>query len=248
MAINNNNQTDNGDNLLNALTSTNDEQSSNSPFIAEQTNEAMLGIDAGAAVPKSGLPRGILLMAGILVIAVSALLIMRAYGNISTRTDDATTSAAKTIDIALATLVKQQKSKINKDNKNGSDISDTDKVITMFIKDPTSKQVALDDVQKNPFTITMVEKKHGDTGNLISVDRTRQEEKRRILDELGQMTLQSIMNGRTPVAVISGKIVRIGDQIGRFHVDHIEGVGVTLSTKGQTYSLSMEQKFLSSVD
>ncbi len=69
--------------------------------------------------------------------------------------------------------------------------------------------------------------------------QSRRLEAERILDELAELELQSTMTGTTPLAYISGRLVRQGDEIRGFSVIHIEERRVLLRSRGADYELAM---------
>ncbi len=248
MINDNDNKSPNGANdLLSAMASANDNQNTDSPVASNQATGGLMEMDIDTTgVSKKTLPASVLLLIGLLVVGVAALSLMRIFGNVSTQNDESMASAVKQIDMALAALVQQQETRLRQSGTgNDPEISDTDRVITMFIKDPTSKQVQPGEIQKNPFTLITARKDNDNHDQFVIDNRAKQEKMKRIRDELARMKLQTVMNGQTPMAVISGKVVRIGDQIGRFQIEQIKGVCVTLSTQGTKYQLSMEQRVLS---
>ena len=70
--------------------------------------------------------------------------------------------------------------------------------------------------------------------------RRREERTRQLRGEVDRLQLQTVMIGRTPMALIGDEIVRVGDRIGSFTVTAIRPGAVELSAEGNMYTLMME--------
>ena len=74
--------------------------------------------------------------------------------------------------------------------------------------------------------------------------RIAAENRRKIDTKFNSLTLNSVMAGRVPVAMISGKMVKVGEEIdGMFIVGAIRPKErtVELLADGRTYTLTMEE-------
>ena len=62
----------------------------------------------------------------------------------------------------------------------------------------------------------------------------------RVMDALSRLRLQTVIDGRIPVARISGKTVRVGDRVGELFVaESISGRSVTLRAGDRVFTLEM---------
>ncbi len=215
-------------------------------------NEQPISLDLGSSsanpletsetvATKRRIPSGVVLLVVVLVVAGGALYAMRLGGSVSK--SDTTASAAEiAIAQALATLGANATAPAADGQTAGKPLETTDEVIARFANDPTGKQVSLDQLSKNPFA-----RAGGAQVTEVGLDEAgpnatpAQQNLRKIRDELSRLQLQTVMNGRVPLAVINGKIVRVGDKFGSFRITAIERMSVVLSAAGKTYHLTMEQ-------
>jgi len=106
-------------------------------------------------------------------------------------------------------------------------------------------QVPLDQVQTNPFQWKLTEQSvqpgTSDAGLEAELARKALEARKRQADSrFAMLRLNSVMEGRVPVAQISGTLVKIGDVLDDlFTVTAIEGRSVTLDAEGTAYRLSL---------
>ncbi|MHB1157247.1 MAG: hypothetical protein ACYC26_10460 [Phycisphaerales bacterium] len=215
---------------------------SSMPWVTDQALDTRLGLDAshGDAPAKKRVSQGVLLLLAALVVAGAALFIMRKTGQ--ARVDTSANSVEKQIETALAQLT----GKPAATSGGGGDalLVNTDQVIARFAEDPTARQIDLEHVRKNPFMLTVVTRSAANDAQAVPVvnvdDRVKQQQLQQLRAELDKLTLQTVMEGRTPLAVISNKVVRTGDQIGGFRVVSIEPRAVTLTADGNTYQLTMQ--------
>ena len=116
----------------------------------------------------------------------------------------------------------------------------TPEMISVLQASVENQQVPIRFVQKDPFKLHI---KH-DGNNAILQELSNKEiaSKEKLLGELKRLELQSIMDGRVPVAIINGKFYRKGDQIGKFTILTIKNSQqiVELLTEGKIYNLRME--------
>lgn len=108
--------------------------------------------------------------------------------------------------------------------------ADTDTIVSKIATEYPEKAVPVDQVQKNPFQLTMFSGASGDTGP--SIDRAaqlREQQFAALQNEFRTLELQSIMgSGRRSVAVIDGEIYKVGQRIGSFTVAGIQAGRVGL--------------------
>lgn len=115
-----------------------------------------------------------------------------------------------------------------------------------------TNQVPVDQIQKNPFLwdpdmtkTTLVDntkpkpvKATGPTPEQIAA-----ENRKKIETKFKSLTLNSVMDGRVPVATISGKLVKVGDTIDPYFIVgaiHPKERSVDLLADGRTYTLTMK--------
>ena len=108
--------------------------------------------------------------------------------------------------------------------------------------DPSKKQVSLEQVQKNPFVLHSLPTGQEETA-VPAISREEQQRQlmlQRFRQELGGYELQTIVEGRTPMAVVSGNVVKRGDDLGSFKVVAIEPQRIVLTVDGNFYQLTMD--------
>lgn len=187
---------------------------------------------AAAAVGKRS-KNGLIILAIVVIVAGAGLITMRRIG-LGTKLELTNLTIDYPIDSAL-----------NLDHQ---------KVLEELSAKQIANQVPVDKVQKNPFlwdesmhkTTVAKEPKKGPTGPDPSAEAARiaAENRRKIDSKFNTLTLNSVMDGRVPVAVVSGKMVRVGEQIeGMFIVGAIRPKDrtVELLADGRTYTLVMEE-------
>lgn len=200
---------------------------------------AKADVDFAGPPPKSN--HGALLIALVLAIGAGSLYAMRMAGGAMSG-DGTIAEAEQRVEMALARLAGKENDGPDTDaGRLAALFKDTDDVLAMFANDPTAKQVKVEQLQKNPFELTVVRKVSPDSKDVETVDREQELQMKRIRDELQRMDLQTIMSGRVPMAVVSGKVVREGDQFGSFTVTAIRPQKVELSAEGNTYTLTMKE-------
>lgn len=123
---------------------------------------------------------------------------------------------------------------------------DTDEVIAMFADDPTSNQVGLEELQKNPFELMIARRtSNGDdepeADPVDEAERQRQQRLARLETEYGRLSLQSVLTGDPSLAVIDNEVVRVGETVGSFEVVAISRQGVRLIAEGETFTLELAQ-------
>jgi len=187
--------------------------------------------------------QGMLLVGLVPVVAAGALFAMRMGGSASI--DRSLADVELKIETALAQLGVQSQS-IDEATGRAAGPADTAEVIAMFTSDPAAKQVPLNQLRRNPFalggrTATTDRPDPQPTPTMSLADRQREKKLNQLRDELSRLQLTTVMNGRVPLAVISGKVVRQGERIGSFSVVTIQARTVTLAADGNTYRLMMDQ-------
>lgn len=115
----------------------------------------------------------------------------------------------------------------------------TDEVVATFNFDMQKQQVPIEFVQKNPFEMPA-----GAQDAAPQVDNTERDRQLMIqkLDrEFKALKLQSIMLGQRKIAVINGELKQIGQSIGSFRIDDIDGHRVVLSAAGEKFILTQAE-------
>lgn len=194
-----------------------------------------LGLGGGEiAEPKRGVPTHIIILVVILGAAGAGLTLMRMKGM-----GPAEASAAPRIDYDIAAgadpITEEHKAVLRDLNASGEVV-----------------QVPEDQVQKNPFElpeagVALPLFNEGDMRKAEALARARaeaerkaREREREVESALAMLTVQSIMEGRSPIARISGQTVKVGSTVADiFVVKRIGGGIVELSADGQSYTLTM---------
>lgn len=179
----------------------------------------------------------------LLVAAVGggSLWAMRAGGSIGG--NDSSLAVVETkIDMALQRL--GNKNQIGSGAANLDALfKDTDQIVAMFAHDPTRKQVPVESLAKDPFELYAEDKPAvAAPGKAAAAEDKSKAEKLRIArDEFSRLKLQSLLSGgATSLAVINGRVVKEGEELGSFKVVSISSSGVRLICDGAAYTLSMD--------
>jgi hypothetical protein len=182
--------------------------------------------------------RGTLLILGLAALGLVTIWGMRlGRGEVSGKLADSQIEAR--IEQALAKLTKP--AGLADDDpllrKNIQDLlSDTDSIVKMLANDPAKNQVPIEFVKKNPFQMGVESVANGNAHQGDSV--------KRLNAEFAKLKLQSVVNGRMPLAMINDQMCRVGDRVGSFTVTAIRQneLAVGLVAAGTTFNLSMDAK------
>jgi hypothetical protein len=104
------------------------------------------------------------------------------------------------------------------------------------------RQVGLNGLRVNPFAVVQTAGKPEEEAAKVKVaaGNATEQRSRRMHDALARLKVGSILlTGRGRVALIGGKLCRVGDVTEGFRVEAIEADGVTLSFDGQTTDLRL---------
>jgi hypothetical protein len=93
-------------------------------------------------------------------------------------------------------------------------------------------------VQKNPFEMPKVEEA---TQQVDTTDRERQLMLQKLDREFKTLKLQSIMLGQRKIAVINGELKQVGQAVGSFRIEAIDGRQVVLSAMGEKFILTQAE-------
>ncbi|MEM8781817.1 MAG: hypothetical protein AAGE65_03085 [Planctomycetota bacterium] len=111
----------------------------------------------------------------------------------------------------------------------GSMIADADTIVSKIATEYPEKAVPLDQVQKNPFELSFLQRSEDNEVATDFAERQRQDLLKALANEFGTLQLQSIMgSGRRSVAVIDNEFYRLGQRIGSFRVAGIQAGRVGL--------------------
>lgn len=194
------------------------------------------------------LNQGTLVVVAVFLVAAGSLYAMR-LSQSDNETDPAAKEVEARVDQALAKLTKTptlgQDNPLRRDNLDAL-FDNTEQVVAMFVSDPTTQQVPIEYVKKNPFTIPITRADPSLSGtaadNQVGLDREARERLRKLQFEFADLELQTVMRGRVPIAIISDQMLRPGDLVGSFTVKaiHVDSLSVDLENEGRIYTLTME--------
>ncbi|MEM0913092.1 MAG: hypothetical protein AAGB29_01695 [Planctomycetota bacterium] len=152
---------------------------------------------------------------------------------------------ASRIDLALGKLTNAQVMADDDPYSNASVnrlFSNTDRVLAIFAADPAEKQVPVEYIKKNPFSLR-VQRVAEETGEAEpQIDLAAQKRLAELQQALKRLELQSVVDMRVPVAVINGEMYRKGDRIDAFYVSAISSKhqAVQLKADDQKFVLRMQ--------
>ncbi len=126
---------------------------------------------------------------------------------------------------------------------------DTDDIVAAIQDDPTKKQVPLDQVQMNPFTVV-----NARPNTRVVVDDAAVLEAQRatklqtLYSELARIEIQSLVGGSRPAAFIGGDLYKVGDKLGSFVIRDIDNRRIVFDVPGfalrdgeSAFALGMKQ-------
>lgn len=136
-------------------------------------------------------------------------------------------------------------------------IAKFDRVMRDLERSGRPMQVPLDQLNGSPFTFSFGEEPiEVEAGEDMSMAQLREAQRQAALEEqrrasavqarndeifsaLGELKVQSVLGGSTPVARISGEAVREGDELGIFRAVKISGRAVVLEVDGRYFAIPM---------
>lgn len=211
----------------------------------ELTEAERLELEAGSGGARNVFGQGAILIAVVVLVAGGVLYGMRlAQGELTTGVNR---QVEARVEATLARLTQPQA--MQADDPLAQDnlrelFEDTDAIVAMFATDRTASQVPINYVQKNPFTLhTPVAKVEEATERKgPSEEELRAQRRVQLEGEIQNMRLQSVMGGRTPIAIINNEFLREGQEFGSFTVKQIsaERLTVILEHQGERFTLSMQ--------
>ena len=122
-------------------------------------------------------------------------------------------------------------------------LRDTEKVVQQFLNYPSMKQVPLADLHTNPFRFRA---ENADTGkpneSEAAAKRRREEERQAVLKAVGDLNLQSVINGSHKSCMINNTLYTEGEQIDGFIVEKINPGSVVVKNGVYRFELRMQGK------
>jgi hypothetical protein len=169
---------------------------------------------AGSTKRLSG---GVLLIAAVVIIAVGGLFSMRKIAQVTAATD-ASSEIESRIEAFLNDLTGQTTSTAV---GHAGELGARGESLAVLRDDYSERQVALHDVQKDPFVIYLdpstvgpIEPDPQPGASAEELFLRRQAERRTLFQQAAAgLNLRSVMGGASPLAIIDDTIVRLGDQI-----------------------------------
>jgi hypothetical protein len=197
-----------------------------SPFVAGGEGQALPGFGVGPA-RKSPVSLQTLLVAVVLVASAGAIVTMRKVG-LGNFTPFA---MGGEVQVDLSTVPKADTRHVM--------------VIEALNKTRTGNQVAVEQLQKNPFSLPAVESTGQDDfaaaarmTEMSAAERARLERESALRKQFQEMVLNGVMKtSRGPVARVNGRMVHVGDRLGDFTVLEISGRSVVLEADGVQMTL-----------
>lgn len=215
------------------------------PLLTEAPGAPVETLPEEPDVQTSWLGRTTLLLLVVVIVAGGTLLIMR-----QTQSEFAVSDAAKAIEDKVELAMSRLAGAPDAEQVAASLLPDAEsrnvnQVVAMFEGDPAQSQVPLPFLQKNPF----VEKEEKLPPPVKAAPKTaarpvRDNKAARIADlrkQLEAMNVQTIIQGKNPMAIINGEIVKTGHDLGPFTVTGIDGRDVRLVSGDLKFILRMQQ-------
>ena len=230
-------------------TNSDDQQATTMPLVGGVLRPDDLAETSGADIDAAGggvsAARGTLLVLLVFAIGVGALCLMRRSQLDVSPSKDAKQAEEK-VDHALARLATSfaaAEGDAAEAPLAGSG-NNTEAIVAMFAADPAKQQVPLEYLKRNPFLLAplavdpeLKPATSAPTGkSLASQKRDRLDQLKR---QVATMHLQTVMQGKFPLAIIDGQIVKAGSSIGPFEVEAIEQRTVVLKSAGCQFELNM---------
>ena len=187
-------------------------------------------------------------MGAIALVAVGSLFAMR-----WTQGDLSTSTVSRSVDAKIEDLlIKVNSAHLPADSPLRAEnmealFQDTDEIVAEFGRDHTERQVPIDYVKKDPFllweppVVATVEEAPVVEEKKVDPEALRLARLKELRGELKQLELQSVMDGRRPIAVIGGEFRRLDDQIGSFVLERIEPLRVHLRAEGELFQLDLDR-------
>jgi hypothetical protein len=179
----------------------------------------------GGAAPRNKVSLQTLVVVGVIVASAGMLYAMRRYG------------------MGAGMRFETIKIDYNWDKASPLTAAQQRRVLDELARSGTPIQPPVDHLPKNPFVLDVapgpVARASGPTPELLA-EIQRQMREKEVLSALSALQLNSVMEGRVPLARIDGRLYRIGDRVANlFTVAAIHGRSAELEADGKTYSISL---------
>ncbi len=182
---------------------------------------------------KKPLSKGTLVMAGILLACGAGTYVMYTRSAPSTAAPTAEAAAAQT------TITQFLTNDAGNVTKMKDMLQDTEKVVQQFLTSPGKKQVPIEDLQTNPFRVSVAENKEAVDD---SSSRRRLEEQRVATLKAAQaLSLQFVMSGKKKSCMINNAVYREGQDVGEFKVESITSDAVIVRKDDARFELRMKK-------
>lgn len=124
-------------------------------------------------------------------------------------------------------------------------LADSEKITEKFSTYSENRQVPLEELKTNPFYHETPDAEETPLPTpRIDLSRQQQEAERfeseRLAGEAAKFTVQSIFFGRNPTAMVNGKIVQVGQQLGEFTITAMRADAVEIKANGRTFELKLK--------
>ncbi len=182
---------------------------------------------------------GALVLILVVGLALGGLFAMHTLAKVSAA-GDGNTDTEETIEKFLRTVSGDASS--NPGTSGGDLVTKHRSVLDVLHDDYTNQQVALSDVQRNPFVLAQPGMTPDALGNTTGLARKRAE----IENAAGQLRLKSIIMGSNPLANVNGRFVRLDEMIAvqnqgiAFRVAEITSDTITLVAEDTDLKLTVE--------
>lgn len=189
---------------------------------------------------KSKFSAGTLFLAALFVAGIGATYVM--YLKAGPKAALATTAESK----AASATISQFLSEGKKDIANMQTmLADTEKVVQKFLQYPSHTQVPGSELQTNPFLFekaTPNEPNEERQDSAAALMKKRDEARAAARTEASKLKLTSVLVGTSEnIAFISGKQIRLGDDVEGFKVESIASDSVVIARDGFRFKLTMSR-------
>ncbi len=182
---------------------------------------------------KKPLSKGTLVMAGILLACGAGTYVMYTRSAPSTTPPTAEAAAAQT---TISQFLTNDAGNVTKMKDM---LQDTEKVVQQFLTSPGKKQVPIEELQTNPFRVSVAETKEAVDD---SSSRRRHEEQRAATLKAAQaLSLQFVMSGKKKSCMINNAVYREGQDVGEFKVESITPDAVIVRKDDARFELRMKK-------
>ena len=186
---------------------------------------------------------GALVLILVVGLSLGGLFAMHTLAKVSAA-GDGNTDTEKTIENFLQTVSGDASS--NSGTSGGDLVNKHRSVLDVLHDDYTNQQVALADVQRNPFVLVQPRVTRDTPAKTTSLETKQAERKAEIANAAGQLRLKSIIMGSNPLANVNGRFVRLGEMIAtqdegiEFRVAKISTDTITLVAEDTDLELTVE--------